>query len=63
MVEIAEALIERAELTTHAELAHLAEDLVWDTLTFFREQKKPVPAPLQALAHRLRIAPAPEVER
>src|SRR5207247_4660402 len=26
VVEIAEALIERAELTTHAELAHLAED-------------------------------------
>jgi alpha-amylase/alpha-mannosidase (GH57 family) len=58
VVEVSGALVERSALGARTELAHLAEDLVWDTLAFFREHKKPVPAPLQGLASRLRIAPS-----
>jgi alpha-amylase/alpha-mannosidase (GH57 family) len=57
VLEVASPLIERSALDTHAELAHLAEDLVWDTLAHHREHKKALPPPLQALAARLRIAP------
>ncbi|HXU80191.1 MAG TPA: DUF3536 domain-containing protein [Polyangia bacterium] len=57
VLEVAGPLVERSELGSHAELAHLAEDLVWDTLVHFREQRKHPPAPLVALATRLKIAP------
>jgi hypothetical protein len=57
VLEVAGALVERAELGSRTELAHLAEDLVWDTLAFLRDNKQTPPAPLLALAARLRIAP------
>jgi len=60
VLEVAAALVERSELGVHPDVAHLAEDLVWDTLVDFREHRKAVPAPLQALAARLKIAPGEE---
>ena len=58
VAEVAGLLCERSDLGT--ELAHLAEDLVWDTLVYHRERRKPLPAPLQLLAARLKIATTPE---
>jgi len=57
VLELATALVDRSELGVHQDVAHLAEDLVWDTLVHFRELRKAAPAPLQALAARLKIAP------
>jgi alpha-amylase/alpha-mannosidase (GH57 family) len=56
-LEVASALVERSDLATHGALAHLAEDLVWDALAHHREHRKTPPAPLQALAVQLKIAP------
>jgi hypothetical protein len=56
VLEVAGALVEQSDLGTHPVLAHLAEDLVWDTLVYHREHRKIPPALLQALAARLKIA-------
>jgi alpha-amylase/alpha-mannosidase (GH57 family) len=56
VLEVAGPLVEQSDLGTHPELAHLAEDLVWDTLVHHREHRKTPPALLQALASRLKIA-------
>jgi hypothetical protein len=57
VLEVATSLLEHTDLGTHPELAHLAEDLVWDTLVHHREQRKQPPPLLVALATRLKIAP------
>jgi hypothetical protein len=52
-------LVEAANLPARSEQsAHLAEDLIWDTMATFQERHEALPPTLQRLAERLRLAPA-----
>jgi alpha-amylase/alpha-mannosidase (GH57 family) len=57
VLEVAAALVDRSELGVHPDVAHLAEDLIWDTLVHLREHRKQPTPLLLALAVRLKIAP------
>jgi len=55
--ELAGELLERADLGRHGDEARLAENLVWDIMSSYRETRRTPPRGLRALAERLRLAP------
>jgi hypothetical protein len=55
--EVATELLERADLGRHGDEAQLAEDLVWDIMSGYRDSRRTPPRGLRALAERLRLAP------
>jgi alpha-amylase/alpha-mannosidase (GH57 family) len=55
--ELAGELLERADLGRHGDEARLAENLVWDIMSSYRETRRTPPRGLRALADRLRLAP------
>jgi alpha-amylase/alpha-mannosidase (GH57 family) len=59
VLSAAAELVERTDLGARNAHEHLAEDLIWDAMAYFRDRKKSPPRALRLLAERMRIAPAP----
>lgn len=56
VAEAAEALVEWADVAMRTDESHRAEDLIWETLSHHRQDRRAVPKDLRSLARRLRFS-------